>query len=456
MPRIIKTPIQKLETKIRNLIDEDSLISMLNNEVKAQNFILFNYDNDIISYSRYRYYPTKVENIIEENFEVKFLLSHDNLSLLSSNICNPPKWAKIIIDLFRKASNPNINSLFIGYTENKIENNNLYVTKDFYDIILQINKEESKSKVLRFNNRVKPFLESSFNIDMDEQDNDTNYSLLLQEIIASWQISQDDIISLSNQLKQWNEINVVIEKQIIKQSEWLINKLQEILDAWKLNKLKAKELWHTHFGFSKNNIKWPEHLMEKILTKYWKYTLFWVPVLLNTDKYVINSWWLSRSQFDIILINHLSDIEVVELKRPDVNILEFDIWRCKFYASKELSMAISQAERYISAVYKDNDDDYLINWQKIKDFLNDQIWWTMTVEICRPKALIIMWTYSTIAPSYDLLDTRTKSKISDTDYNKNYLQAYKELKEAYKNIHILSYSELVENARTRILNDENI
>jgi len=87
--------------------------------------------------------------------------------------------------LFRKASNPNINSLFIGYTENKIENNNLYVTKDFYDIILQINKEESKSKVLRFNNRVKPFLESSFNIDMDEQDNDTNYSLLLQEIIAS-------------------------------------------------------------------------------------------------------------------------------------------------------------------------------------------------------------------------------------------------------------------------------
>jgi len=91
MPRIIKTPIQKLETKIRNLIDEDSLISMLNNEVKAQNFILFNYDNDIISYSRYRYYPTKVENIIEENFEVKFLLSHDNLSLLSSNICNPPK-----------------------------------------------------------------------------------------------------------------------------------------------------------------------------------------------------------------------------------------------------------------------------------------------------------------------------------------------------------------------------
>ncbi|MCK9273123.1 DUF4263 domain-containing protein [Candidatus Gracilibacteria bacterium] len=456
MPRIIKTPIQKLETKIRNLIDEDSLISMLNNEVKAQNFILFNYDNDIISYSRYRYYPTKVENIIEENFEVKFLLSHDNLSLLSSNICNPPKGAKIIIDLFRKASNPNINSLFIGYTENKIENNNLYVTKDFYDIILQINKEESKSKVLRFNNRVKPFLESSFNIDMDEQDNDTNYSLLLQEIIASGQISQDDIISLSNQLKQGNEINVVIEKQIIKQSEWLINKLQEILDAGKLNKLKAKELGHTHFGFSKNNIKGPEHLMEKILTKYGKYTLFGVPVLLNTDKYVINSGGLSRSQFDIILINHLSDIEVVELKRPDVNILEFDIGRCKFYASKELSMAISQAERYISAVYKDNDDDYLINGQKIKDFLNDQIGGTMTVEICRPKALIIMGTYSTIAPSYDLLDTRTKSKISDTDYNKNYLQAYKELKEAYKNIHILSYSELVENARTRILNDENI
>ncbi len=454
MARQIKTAAEKLQTKIRNLLSDNDDIADRNGKIKVENKTLFSYSPTNIKYGKYRYYPTKIESIVEEDFEVNFPLTNENLSLLGSNISNPPNGAKVIIDLFRKSGKPKINKVIIGNAENSIDEFNVSVTKDFYEIVLRINKEESKDKAIRFNNRIQPFLESLFNIVSSSQTIVRDYSLLLEEIIASGQVTQQDIIDLTNRLDQGNSINVVVERQIIKQAEWLIEKIQEILDEGKINTTKAKELGNKHFGFPKTSITGPEHLMEKILTKYGKYTLFGVPVLINTDKYVVHSGHLSRSQFDIILINHLSDIEVVELKRPDTTILDYDENRGKFFASKELSIAVSQAERYISAVYKDNDEDYKINNQKIKDYLNSQIGGSMTVEICRPKALIILGSFLTIAPDYNTLDPKTQKKVSFAAYTTNYLQAYKELKDSYKNIYILTYSELVENARTRLLTDD--
>jgi len=455
MPRQLKTPIEKLKTKIANLISEDNSIKDSRQKIRVGNKVLFTYDLDIIKYTKNRYFPSKVESLVEEDFEVHFPLNSENLSLLGGNISNPPRGAKLVIDLFRKNNNPRIGTVTIGGPVNSITNDELHVTKEFYETITKINKEESKDKTVRFNNRVKPFLHSNFNITSSSQTVERDYSLLLEEIIASGQVSQQDIIELTAKLDQGNNINVVVEKQITKQAEWLIDKVQEIIDEGKLNTKKAKELGNEHFGFAKASIKGPEHLMEKILTKYGKYTLFGVPVLLNTDKYVIHALGLSRSQFDIILVNHLSDIELVELKRPDANVLEYDENRGKFFASKDLSIAVSQAERYISAVYRDNDDNYKINNLKIREFLNSQIGGAMTVEICRPKALIIMGSYQTIAPDYDKLEDKTKRKVSSTAYNTNYLNAYKELKEAYKNIHVLTYSELIENARTRLLTQDD-
>ena len=455
MARQLKTPIEKLKTKIKSLTTADSSIKDSRNKIKVGSAILFSYDNNQISYTKNRYFPSKVESIVEEDFEVIFPLTSDNLNLLGANISNPPRGAKLVIDLFRKTHKATICKIIIGSQENSITNNDLSVTKDFYENINQINKEEGKDKAIRFNNRVRPFLQSNFNISSSTQVVDRDYSLLLEEIIASGQVSQQDIIELTSKLDQGNNINVVVEKQIIKQAEWLIEKIQEILDEGKITTPKAKELGNKYFGFPKVGITGPEHLMEKILTKYGKYTLFGVPVLLNTDKYVVNTRGLSRSQFDIILINHLSDIEVVELKRSDTTILDYDEGRNKFFASKELAIAVSQAERYISAVYRENDDDYKINNQKIRDFLNSQIGGAMNVEIVRPKALIILGSYLTIAPDYSKLEEKTKRKISSADYNANYLQAYKELKEAYKNIHILTYSELIENARTRLITQDD-
>lgn len=457
MARQLKTPEEKLNTKIKNLIAADSSISQSGKNtknIKVGGKTLFSFNKTEIKYTKNRYYPSKVESLIEEDFEVQFPLTNENLSLLGSNIANPPNGAGIVLDLFRKSGKPTINKIVIGNTTNEVDNTNLKITKDFYETVLKINKEESRDKTVRFNNRMQPLLQSEFNLTTSTQSVQRDYSLLLQEVIASGQVTQQDIMTLTIQLESGNNINVVVEKQIVKQAAWLIEKIQEILDEGKITTPKAKDLGNKFFGFPKVSIKGPEHLMEMILTKYGKYTLFGVPILLNTDKYVIHAGDLTRSQFDLILINHLSDIEVVELKRPDTTVLEFDENRGKFYASKDLSIAVSQAERYISAVYKDNDEDYKINNQRIKDFLNSQIGGSMTVDICRPKALIVLGSYLTIAPDYDTLDPKTKKKFTKQAYNTNYLQAYKELKEAYKNIHILTYSELIDNARTRLLTDE--
>lgn len=454
MSRVKKTPLEKLKTKISHILTDEA-IKNIKHQIKANGKTLFTYNETSIKYTKYRYYPSKVESLVEEDFEVIFPLTSENLSLLSSNPSNPPKGTYILIDLIRKSTRKPIRTITIGYESNKIYADQLFVTKDFYETILKINKEEGKDKTVRFNNRVIPFLKTNFNIQANELSSERDYSLLLEEVIASGEFTQKDLINISSRLEEGNSINIVVEKQIVKQAGWLIEIIQEIIDEGKLNIQKSKELGFKHFGFSKSSITGPEHLMEKILTRFGKYTLFGVPVLLNTDKYVVHKAGLTRSQFDIILINHLSDIEVVELKRPDVPVLEYDENRGKFYASKDLSIAVSQSERYISAVYRDNDEDYKINDQKIRDFLNSQIGGAMTVEICRPKALIIMGSYQTLAVDYEKLTDKTKKKVKKENYVSNYLQAYKELKEAYKNIHILTYSELIENARTRLITNDN-
>ena len=73
-------------------------------------------------------------------------------------------------------------------------------------------------------------MQSEFNLTTSTQSVQRDYSLLLQEVIASGQVTQQDIMTLTSQLESGNNINVVVEKQIVKQAEWLIEKIQEILD----------------------------------------------------------------------------------------------------------------------------------------------------------------------------------------------------------------------------------
>jgi hypothetical protein len=450
MAFIKKTPIQKFETKVKNLLS-DKKFKKISKQVNYGKNILFTYSELSINYGTTRCYTSKVDPIVEEDFKVTIILTNDNLSLLSSNITNPPQQTRTIMDLFRKSLNKPFDSIILGSTTNKISNKTIHITKQLYATISHINKEEGRDKAVRFMNRAIPFLQNNYGVTPKKVDVERDYSLLLQELIVSGTINQEDILALAGKLNVGNNSDFVIKQQVHKQVEWLIDSIQTIIDEPKLTQAKAKELGNKYFAFLKTEINGPEHLMEKILTKYGQYTIFGSPVLLNTDKYVVNKLGLPRSQFDIILINHLSDLEVVELKRPDIPILDYDEGRNKFFASKELSVAISQAERYISAVYKDNDDDYKISNLKIRDYLHQEIGGTMSIEITRPSALIVIGSYQSIAPDYDLLNEKLKKKVTKENYEKNYWMAYKELKGAYKNINITSYSELIESARTRMI-----
>lgn len=445
-----KTALEKFETRIKGLL-MDGNFSENTRSIKYKKDKLFEYTATSVKYGYKRCYVTKVDPIAQEDFKVTILLSDENLLLLNSNISNPPVMTRTVMELVRKAFGIEFDHFVLGSAENKIAGKSFYITKDLYTTISSINKEEGKDKNARFLGRTAPFLKASYGIEPKTKEVERNYSLLLKELIQSGTINQEDIIALTNRLEVGNNSDVLIKQQVHKQVKWLIDSMQAVIDEPNLNRAKAKELGNKYFGFLKTEVSGPEHLMEMILTKYGQYTIFGAPVLLNTNKYVIHALGLSRSQFDIILVNHLSDLEVVELKRPDIPILDFDEGRNKFYASKELSVAVSQAERYISAVYRDNDEDYKMDNLKIRDYLNREIGGTMKVEIARPSALIVIGRHQSIAPDYDLLSDKVKKKVSKDDYEKNAFLAYKELKAAYKNINITSYSELLESARTRMI-----
>jgi hypothetical protein len=410
-----KTTFEKFETKVKNLIS-DKRFNESSKRIKFKNHKLFEYNARAVKYGQKRCYITKIEPIGQEDFNVTIFLSEDNLKLFSSNIANPPTQTRVLMDLFRKALNKIFTQLYIGVEENKIVGNSIYVTNELYQIIVNINKEEGKDKAARFFNRSIPFLKSHYGIQPKVKEADRDYDLLLKELIVSGNINQEDILELSNKLKVGNNSDIIIKQQVHKQVQWLIDNIQIIIDEKKITRASAKELGNKYFGFLKTEIKGPEHLMEKILTKYGQYTIFGSPILLNTDKYVVNELGLPRSQFDIILLNHLSDLEVVELKRPDIPILDYDEGRNKFYASKELSVAISQAERYISAVYKDNDEEYKMDNLKIREYINKQIGGEMTVEIVRPTALIVIGSYQSIAMDYELVPQKIQKKVSRENY----------------------------------------
>jgi hypothetical protein len=445
-----KTAFEKFETKVKNLL-LNKKFTKTTTKVKFQTSLLFEYSRKSIKYEKNRCYISKVDPISIEDFKVEIILNNDNLSLINSNISNPPQQTRNIIDLFRKTLKKDFNKIVLGSNDNKIILKTIYITKELYNIISSINKEESRDKNVRFTNRAIPFLKKYYNVNPEEKEFEKDYTLMLKELIVSGTLNQEDIISLTQKLNAGNNSDLIIKQQVHKQVEWLIESIQTIIDEPKLTRDKAKQLGNKIFGFMRSEIKGPEHLMEMILTKFGQYTIFGSPVLLNTDKFILNDLGLPRSQFDIILINHLSDMEVVELKRPDTPILDYDEDRNKFYASIDLSIAISQAERYISAVYRDNDEDYKIDNLKIREYINNKIGGSMTVEITRPTALIVIGRYQTIAKNYDSLSKKIKDKILKTEYEKNYLMAYKELKGAYKNINITSYSELIESARTRMI-----
>jgi hypothetical protein len=452
MGKPTKTVAQKLQTKLAKLRASGLIIT--SKQVKRNGRVLLRYTPEKISYTKTRYFPSMKEDIVTEDFTADILLDHQTLSILSGQIQNPPRGVSKVLDMVRYGQ-PRISSITIGGSENKIERNRVFVTYALYSTLTAINREEGKDKVTRVRNRVAPFLKDSFKLETPELTTERDYSLLMSEIIASKEFTQKDIAELTGELESGDLNEIVIERQINKQAKWLLDSMQTIIDEPELTKSKSQELGRQFFNFPKASISGPEKLMEKILTKYGQNIIFGVPALLNVDGFVSSSAGLPRSQFDLLLVNNLSDIEIVELKRPDEHLLEYDEGRNKFYMSKSLGTAAAQSERYISAIYRENDEDLKIQGQSIRDYLQSKVGGTITLSICRPKALIVIGTIQHRAKRYADLSANTKTKVTKISYEKNLDYAYKELKASFKNIDIVTYSELVESARLRLqLGDE--
>ena len=63
-----------------------------------------------------------------------------------------------------------------------------------------------------------------------------------------------------------------------------------------------------------------------------------------------------------------------------------------------------------------------------------------------------MGSIQRISRPYEKLPKKIRDKITKKSYNLNSTRAYKEIKSAYKNVQITTYSELIEGARLRAQN----
>ncbi len=448
MPRYTRTPYQKLETKINNIVVD--ALTDTEDSIQFDGNILMNYSETQVEYTNYRYYGNRVDSLVEDNYSVIVPLSHENLKYITGTSPNPPKFTNNIIKLFRENGHE-VATIIIGAENNGLNGNVISITGELYDDLYTINSEEGRTKQVRFKNRVSPFFQDYFNIAIENEDEERDYGTLMREVIASGQVTQADIQELSNQLEVGRINNVVIQRQVNRQVEWLIQTVENILDEDNLNVAQSKRVGSAQFGYTQVSVTGPEHLMEKILTDYGQFSLFGVPALINTNKYAIYQHGrLPRSQFDILLINHLGEVEVVELKRPDKVLLDFNEGRNKFFASEDLSIAIAQTERYLSAILNGNDPELRIDGQTISDFLIQEVGGLIHVESIRPTGLIIMGSSSKICKNYEDQPQSVRDRVTRANYLENAQRAYRELKDSHKNIKIINYSELLENARMRL------
>lgn len=447
-----KTPTEKLRTKINNLLRDDNFSEEGGTIFVNENIALFSFDENSIRYGSNRYYPTKKEEIATEDFSVSIPLNNDNLDLLSSNIANPSKRCRQILDLIKSTSGDEYDSIVIGTESNQVENKTLYLTKEFFDFLVQIDREESNNKRARLLNRIGPSIQNELGIEVEEVEENIDYSLLLREIIEKQEFTQQDIKKLCEQLEIGENNQIVIETRINKQVEWLINTIEDILDIENIKVSDAKQIGFEKFKYTKASIAGPENLMEKILTDFGQFTMFGVPALLNINKFVKREN-KSNIQFDLVLIDHLGEIEIVELKRPDKHLLDYDNKRNKFYPCKDLSIAISQTERYLSAVYNQNDSEQKINNKTLREYINEQVGDNLYVESIRPRGIIIMGSFKKICKPYE--SSNFRNNTTKEEYEENSHQAYREIKDSLKNIKIITYSELLEAARTKLNTEKN-
>lgn len=117
---------------------------------------------------------------------------------------------------------------------------------------------------------------------------------------------------------------------------------------------------------------------------------------------------------DFALVKHDSYVDILEIKRPDTNLMKLDAGRRNYYWDPEISKAIVQLENYLESVSRSGSE--------LRSYIKDT--YEIDLKVLRPRGIILAGKTS------HFMDTQ---KMKDD---------FRLLTQSLKNIQIVSYDEL--------------
>lgn len=214
-------------------------------------------------------------------------------------------------------------------------------------------------------------------------------------------ILSEEIIESLNQADR-KAIDFFIPKYLAKNGETLLPLIKAKTQITTLKKISCEI--KKHLSSSKTESWWQKYISENILLIQQGY-IFCIEklnVAIGDTKYP-----------DFILITHDSFLEILEIKKPQTNLLKFDNGRNNYYWDTEISKAICQVENYIDLITRDAD--------RIRNYIRDN--YGIDIHVVKPRAIILAGN-----------STQLTTKKSKEDYRL--------LSQSNKNISFLTYDEL--------------
>lgn len=182
-----------------------------------------------------------------------------------------------------------------------------------------------------------------------------------------------------------------------------------------VNKLKAKAQIETLRGLASDL----EREIPREHPEAWWQTYIKSNILLLQQGYItaiekLNTT-IGDTRFpDFLLVTHDNYLDVMEIKKPNTQILRADSSRGNFYFDSEISKAVIQTENYIDNITKQQDT--------IRSFLKDKR--GLEIRAVRPRGIILAGDSRTFATPKESVDFRL-------------------LSQGIKNLTLLTYDELL-------------
>lgn len=140
----------------------------------------------------------------------------------------------------------------------------------------------------------------------------------------------------------------------------------------------------------------------------------------------LNIGGIDRASFpDFLLLTQDNFIDVLEIKTPNTTLVSYDVNHQNYYLSTEVSKAVAQAEKYIEQVARKS--------LEVENYLSKTL--KIPLGIVRPQGLVLIGSEASLY------------KQSDPEKAK---QDFRRLRGAYKDIKIITYTELLVGLRNRI------